>query len=1364
LPPYLAGGGWTPDYPAEFRSLLPARAGYVQRPAGGGTAGGLYAAAELRRYDFQESTDGRGRGLPRATRDPLGHETTFAYDPYGLLPILVTDPVGLTTRATYDYRALQPREVTDANGNRSLYAYTPLGLLESTAAMGRSGESLGDTPEAPGTRLVYDLSAWDEGRGPVSVRTLRRLHHANDTDVPAAERGATVEQVEYSDGFGRLVQTRLQAEEVAFGDPLFGDAGLTADPAHLAPAVGRLAAASDPPRVVVTGWQIYDNKGRVVARYEPFFSTGWAYAAPAERELGQKVVLTYDPMGRVVRTTAPDSSRQRMVYGVPIDLSDPDRFTPTPWEVYSYDANDNAGRTHPEAGAAWQAHWNTPSSSVLDVLGRTVESVERNGPDPATDWHVSRSTFDLKGNLLAAVDPLGRTTFRHVWDLAGRALRTEQLDAGTRLLAVDAGGNVVERRDGRGALVLQAYDAVNRPVRLWARDAADLQVTLRERLVYGDSLPPDQARAGNLRGRLHRHYDEAGLLTYEAYDFKANVVEKVRRTIRDAEIRAVLDPTPANGWQVTPYRVNWEPPLGTSLDAWAQKLLEDAAYRTTAAYDALSRAKTLHYPTDVTGRRRVLRPRYNRAGALERVELDGEVFVERVAYDAKGQRILIAYGNGVMTRYAYDRTLLRLARLRSEHWRRNAEAPLTYTPAGRPPLQDLWFEYDLAGNPLGIEERTPGCGVENNPDAARMADPALAALLVRGDALLRRFEYDPLYRLRAATGRQCKTNKNPRPWSDDQRCEHVFRGFPGPDNAPKLTHLYRETYEHDPAGNLLALAHTNPEAAWTRRFGVGGRTPEQWRAEWPAHLGDEEWPGAPGNQVTHAIDAGAASPRTHWHDANGNLVRETASRHCHWDHADRLALFRTQAPGAKPTVYAAYLYDARGRRVKKLVGGRSSQPEVTVYVDGFFEHYRTGPHENNTLLVMDDQKRIATVRAGSPIQGDNSPPVRYHLADHLGSSSMVVDGAGASVNREEYSPYGETVFGSFARKRYRYAGKERDEESGLYAFGARYYAPWLGVWTSCDPRPQTRTVSLYRYGGGSPLKMVDPLGEADDTVLLKWLEITIDHVQARAAGGPHVDPDNLSFLPRSDNSSKGARPEGPRTRSAPQSLGGPKSAEEFSKAAQNMMSRSFGETEELRRLWNKASQGGKLSYEKAQSAFWELVSEGTDADAKLVKQALAEAGIEKVPGSTRFGISPSATGLKGKAGVAPGSIKPGQFGGRLRAGAGVVRGVAPGIAWGFMENIVQRNIAEADEIRARTGGTEERPTEDEIRANEIQGWRYERVDGKTQWKWDPPVNVRLRDVIRYFMNSVDPSYVDQQMQQQRRYNDMYGYGGSRMYL
>lgn len=72
-------------------------------------------------------------------------------------------------------------------------------------------------------------------------------------------------------------------------------------------------------------------------------------------------------------------------------------------------------------------------------------------------------------------------------------------------------------------------------------------------------------------------------------------------------------------------------------------------------------------------------------------------------------------------------------------------------------------------------------------------------------------------------------------------------------------------------------------------------------------------------------------------------------------------------------------------------------------------------------------------------------------------------------------------------KRYRYTGKERDEESGLYYHGARYYATWLGRWGNCDPAGLIDGPDLYVYVKADPISGKDPSGL--DTVTLK--EITI---------------------------------------------------------------------------------------------------------------------------------------------------------------------------------------------------------------------------------------------------------------------------------
>ena len=102
--------------------------------------------------------------------------------------------------------------------------------------------------------------------------------------------------------------------------------------------------------------------------------------------------------------------------------------------------------------------------------------------------------------------------------------------------------------------------------------------------------------------------------------------------------------------------------------------------------------------------------------------------------------------------------------------------------------------------------------------------------------------------------------------------------------------------------------------------------------------------------------------------------------------------------------------------------------------------------------------------------------MQFHLGDHLGSSNVVVDSGGALVNREEFTPYGETSFGSFARKRYRFTGKERDEESGLNYHGARYYAAWLGRWASCDPIGLQGGLNLHTSCYNNSINFSDPDG------------------------------------------------------------------------------------------------------------------------------------------------------------------------------------------------------------------------------------------------------------------------------------------------
>ena len=315
--------------------------------------------------------------------------------------------------------------------------------------------------------------------------------------------------------------------------------------------------------VIVSGWQVYDNKGKVVEKYEPFFSTGWNYLSQGDALCGQKVTTFYDPRGQPIRIVNPDTSEQIVIYGVPgsialPELENPKVFEPTPWESYTYDANDNAGRTHKDTSSRFQNHWNTPSSIENDALGRKTKITGRNGTtNGLSDNYVTKFVYDIRGNPLNVIDPLDRVAFSYIYDLARKPniLRTEHLDAGIHVAVSDVTSNILEKRDSKGSLILNAFDKLNRPTHLWARDNINEIITLREVSIYGDDeagsyLNHDQAKQLNLLGKIYKKYDESGLIGFipdpsvtgsRPYDFKGNVLEKVRGVIRDDVILNMFD-------------------------------------------------------------------------------------------------------------------------------------------------------------------------------------------------------------------------------------------------------------------------------------------------------------------------------------------------------------------------------------------------------------------------------------------------------------------------------------------------------------------------------------------------------------------------------------------------------------------------------------------------------------------------------------------------------------------------------------------------------------------------------------------------------------------------------------------------------
>ena len=987
------------------------------------------------------------------TRDPLGNLITAGE----------RNPDGRLTVGGNDYRVLAPHLVSDANRNRAAVAFDTLARVCGTAEMGkpeqRLGDSLGGFDPDPDpatvaayfadpfahshrllgqatTRVLYDLDAYRRTRHepdprPAGVAVLARETHVSD--LAPGQRTKVQRSFSYSDGFGREIQHKGQAAAgpITDGGPEVED------------------------RWIGSGWTVFNNKGKPVRKYEPFFTATPAFEFA--RTAGVSAVLFYDPVERVVATLHPDASYDKVTFDpwqqdtwdtgdtVLLDpREDPDvagymgRYLgglseqPGGWATW-YDRRIRGALGPADQRAAEQAalYASTPTRAWLDTLGRTFLTVAHNRvPDHgrlADQYCRTHSLLDIQGNEHEVCDALGRAVMRYGYAMLGGQLTHAGMDTGGGELLPDVTGKPVRSWDSRGFAFRTDYDALRRPVRTYVAGPGITGQALQARNEYGESLPGAEAR--NLRTRVARQYDGAGVTTNEAYDFKGNLLAADRQLA--AEYINVVD--------------------------WASDVrLEDRTYPGRTSFDALNRPTSMTTPDGT-----VMRPSYNPASLLD--HLDGRLlgaeevttFVAHLDYNARGQRTLISYGNGSSSAYTYDPLTFRLVTLT--------------TLRGGQPLQDLCYTYDPVGNPTLVRDHAQQRVFFRN----RVVDPVAS------------YTYDALYRLIEATGREHLGQARggaPHPVPPGAT-DAPRAGLPQPGDGTAMAR-YTERYRYDEVGNLLRVAHRsadNADGGWTRDY----------RFDEPSLLE----PRRHSNRLTGTGPARAVTgPQRFSYDEQGNTTAMPEIPELRWDQNDRLhatARQAVQGGGVPETTY--YVYDAAGQRVRKVTdraatsGRAPSRKSERIYL-GTFEIYReygadaAVTLERETLHVFDDKHRVALVETRTAGQ-DPGPAqlIRYQLTNHLDSSVLELDQRAQVITYEEYYPYGSTSYQAVRSrtetpKRYRYTGKERDTETGLSYHGARYYAPWLARWTSCDPAGLTDGTNLYAYGRDNPVVYRDPRG------------------------------------------------------------------------------------------------------------------------------------------------------------------------------------------------------------------------------------------------------------------------------------------------
>ena len=184
-----------------------------------------------------------------------------------------------------------------------------------------------------------------------------------------------------------------------------------------------------------------------------------------------------------------------------------------------------------------------------------------------------------------------------------------------------------------------------------------------------------------------------------------------------------------------------------------------------------------------------------------------------------------------------------------------------------------------------------------------------------------------------------------------------------------------------------------------------------------------------------------------------------------------------------------YTYDGMGERVAKA-GSKLYWKGV-----GSTALVETDTSDRNpTEYIFFNGARIARIDPGA-----TTP--KYSLTDNLGSTAVETDSLGNILNESLFFPYGveRVIEQSDTANNYKFTGKERDTETGLDDFGARYYASSLGRFMTpdWDAKPTSvpyasfgdpQTLNLYSYVENGPLNKVDADGHAaSQNVANQWV-------------------------------------------------------------------------------------------------------------------------------------------------------------------------------------------------------------------------------------------------------------------------------------
>jgi RHS repeat-associated protein len=1064
----------------------------------------------------------------QSSRDALGNTSSILRFDYRVLaPLELVDPNGNHSEVYFDILGLVVAaavkgkrinnnwqgdhlgDFTDAIANPSLATvlnYFDLPPFTAIQAQAQFSPLLGNAT----TRFLYHFGETIEnGKLVWASRPAGACAIAREQHVGQLANGAPPSPLQIafacSDGNGAVLMTRSQAEPEATGGNV---------------------------RWIVGGKTVLNNKGKPVKQYEPYFSSTASCCAEGDEheEVGVTPLMYYDAVGRLIRTELPDGTLSRVEF--------------SPWHVKTFDQNDtvlesrwcrerltatergmplyqpeDSPQTRVEAAAAEAlaehanvqekraatlslVHADTPTVTILDSLGREVISIAHNKYTDSTgtshnEKYLTFTKLDAEGKPLWIRDARGNLVMQYItpakanndpsdamlagavpcYDIAGNLLFQHSMDAGDRWMLNDAAGKPMVAWDfnqtpdvaptsSEQRLYFTEYDALHRPTQQWLsiNNGPRQMIEFFEYTNTGYPTPRadlTDAQDHNLIGQLVKHYDPSGLVETTHRDFNGNVLE-VKRRLNNQPTKSLID------WQTDP-------------DDFL-----DEVFTQNTEYDALNRMTLLyswHRLATPEKRVAVYEPRYNERGSPVSEDLivratktasghnpaSGTIThaIREIRYNAKGQKEFLKLGNGTITEYSYDPNTFRLTKLET---RRPVPAGDQCSSAFVDPavIQDLRYIYDPVGNITQIVDAAQATEYFDN----QRIDP------------INRYEYDSLYRLTQATGKESRTLTGAPTNSERDRLSF---DCPAPD--PAALRNYTQTYRYDSVGNIMQMGHVavGGNGSWTRRYSYGpdsNRLLHTWE-------GDDNW-----------NSSNATNKTTYNYDTHGNmlnLANVPDEYRMHWDHRDMIASINLGGGGT-----AYYQYDSGKQRTRKRIEKQNGLGGYweRIYLGGYELYRRYNAQgdvveEIESLHVFEGEQRVLLVDDVITASGIAYPRpdglsvkaqtlFRYQYSNQLGSACLELDDQAGIISYEEYHPYGTSAYRAVKSgveappSRYRYTGMERDEESGLGYHRARYYMGWLGRWMSCDPAGFVDGLNIYGYVSENPIIGFDSTGCADD--------------------------------------------------------------------------------------------------------------------------------------------------------------------------------------------------------------------------------------------------------------------------------------------